>query len=84
MDGFILQGPVSDRESLVLKMEADALKESLQLAADMIAEGKEKDIMPWSATRQGWTTPISAYRWDSLYGKGFVAVQSWRAVRIIC
>lgn len=55
-------------------MDADLLRQSLEIAADMIAGSREKDIMPWSATRQGWTTPITAYRWHSLYGRGFVAV----------
>ncbi|OLN81682.1 UPF0613 protein PB24D3.06c 2 [Colletotrichum chlorophyti] len=70
VDGFILQGPVSDRESIADSTEPETLKESLELAAKMISEGRENEAIPQSLLPVFFTTPITAYRWQSLAAKG--------------
>lgn len=70
MDGFILQGPVSDRETLDLIMPDP--QPSLDLAAKMISEGKGGDCMPFDMIPAVLGAPISAYRFQSLASKGYV------------
>jgi pimeloyl-ACP methyl ester carboxylesterase len=68
VDGFILQGPVSDRETLDLIMPDP--QPSLDLAAKMISEGKGGDCMPFDMIPAVLGAPISAYRFQSLASKG--------------
>ncbi|KAM5345372.1 hypothetical protein ACJ41O_011234 [Fusarium nematophilum] len=68
VDGFIMQGPVSDRETLDLIMPNP--QPSLDLAAKMIAEGRANDCMPNDKIPQVLGAPISAYRFWSLAAKG--------------
>ncbi|KAJ0158095.1 UPF0613 protein PB24D3.06c [Colletotrichum tanaceti] len=46
VDGFILQGPVSDRESIADSVNPEWLKKSLEYAEELIDEGKEGEAMP--------------------------------------
>ncbi|KAI5459859.1 hypothetical protein BGZ63DRAFT_415318 [Mariannaea sp. PMI_226] len=68
VDGFILQGCVSDRETLDLIMSDP--EPSLALAAKMIAEGKADHMMPKDMLPDVLGAPISAYRFQSLAAKG--------------
>ncbi|KAJ4224865.1 hypothetical protein NW759_005573 [Fusarium solani] len=68
VDGFIMQGPISDRETLDLIMPDP--QPSLDLAAKMIAEGKEGDCMPFDMIPAVLGAPISAYRFQSLAAPG--------------
>ncbi|KAF6836002.1 esterase lipase [Colletotrichum plurivorum] len=70
VDGFILQGPVSDRESIVDFVKPEDMKKGLDLAAKMIAEGKGDEILPSDHVPSIFNTPLTAYRWHSLTAKG--------------
>lgn len=70
VDGFILQGPISDREALTMAMPDP--QPSLDVAAKMIADGKADEIMPKEQMPSFLDSPISAYRFQSLAKKGFV------------
>lgn len=70
VDGFILQGPVSDRESLAELVEEVDLTRASELAAKMIAQGKQNDCLPHDLAGRYFSTPITAYRWDSLVRRG--------------
>jgi hypothetical protein len=72
VDGFILQGPVSDREALAPLMSPDALKRSLDLALQMQLDRKEDDCMPKDQLPAAIESPISAYRWYALAGERWV------------
>ncbi|KAH7354110.1 dolichol-phosphate mannosyltransferase [Plectosphaerella cucumerina] len=69
VDGFILQGPVSDREGAANFLDADVLRDSCKLAADMIAEGKGQWMLRPEQVGHCFD-PINAYRWHSLISKG--------------
>ncbi|KAM0197061.1 hypothetical protein ACHAPA_002549 [Fusarium lateritium] len=68
VDGFIMQGPVSDRETLELIFPDP--QPSLDLAAKMISEGNGGDCMPFAMIPAALGAPISAYRFQSLTIKG--------------
>ncbi|KAF4442019.1 UPF0613 protein PB24D3.06c [Fusarium austroafricanum] len=68
VDGFVMQGPVSDRETLELIFPDP--QPSLDLAAKMISEGKGGDCMPFDMIPAVLGAPISAYRFQSLASKG--------------
>ncbi|GJC86779.1 UPF0613 protein PB24D3.06c [Colletotrichum liriopes] len=70
VDGFILQGPVSDRESIVDSVDPEWLKKSLEYAGEFIAEGKGGEAMPKDLLPSFFLTPMTAYRWHSLASKG--------------
>ncbi|KAK1999841.1 DUF1749-domain-containing protein [Colletotrichum falcatum] len=70
VDGFILQGPVSDRESIVDFTDSEWLEKSLKYAESLIAEGKEGEAMPKDLVPSFFSTPMTAYRWSSLAAKG--------------
>lgn len=78
VDGFILQGPVSDREAILAVFEEESpgkgqarLDLSVNVAKKMINEGTAHDCMPreW-LPKEFWASPISAYRWSSLASFG--------------
>ncbi|KAF7558691.1 hypothetical protein G7046_g5462 [Stylonectria norvegica] len=73
VDGFIMQGPISDRES-IHHFFPDYQK-SLDVAAKMVAAGREKDCMPNDSVVKELGAPISAYRFLSLASKGFVLLE---------
>ncbi|KAF4976408.1 hypothetical protein FZEAL_6919 [Fusarium zealandicum] len=68
VDGFIMQGAVSDRETLELIFPDP--QPSLDLAAKMIDEGKGGDCMPFDMIPAVLGAPISASRFWSLTAKG--------------
>ena len=70
VDGFIMQGPVSDRETLDLIMPNP--QPSLDMAVRMISEGKGGDCMPFDMIPAVLGAPISAYRFQSLASKGYI------------
>jgi pimeloyl-ACP methyl ester carboxylesterase len=73
VDGFVLQGPVSDREGLWTLDPAptvEAVYEALATAEKMIVDGHADDPMPMDKIRTIYTEPISAYRFHSLLAKG--------------
>lgn len=63
--GGILQGGGSDREALSIMYDKDFLDESLQVADQMISEGRKNEIMPWKFISKFFGAPISAYRWKA-------------------
>jgi hypothetical protein len=73
VDGFVLLGPVSDREGLALIMEPSQMNASLAYASRLIAQGKKDAIMPKEMMPYDWTSPVTAYRWHSLASVGYVA-----------
>jgi hypothetical protein len=70
VDGFILQGPVSDREAFGPLITAEELGNAIKYAESMIAEGKGQDCMPQDKLPTVFNPPVSAYRWISLVSKG--------------
>lgn len=71
VDGFVLQAPVSDRESLDIIWPDP--EETLELAARYIAEGRADDCLPNEFVPGVIGGPISAYRLHSLCVKGSVS-----------
>jgi hypothetical protein len=75
INGYILQGPVSDRESTaaLLKKQNRDYEASLAYATRLVEEGKGKDeYMPKNLLPEGYNTPVNAYRWHSLISVGCV------------
>lgn len=70
VDGFILQGPVSDRESL--DSTFPDYQASLELATQWIAQGRAKDCLPADKGSDALGAPMSAYRFHSLCAEGSV------------
>jgi pimeloyl-ACP methyl ester carboxylesterase len=71
VDGFVLQGPVSDREAIAMVEDAGEVEAALRVAEEMVKERKAGDIMPQDAMPAGWKgSPVTAYRWLSLAGVG--------------
>ncbi|KAK0722864.1 hypothetical protein B0T26DRAFT_674511 [Lasiosphaeria miniovina] len=71
VDGFVLQGPVSDREAVAMDVPAADLARSVECAAAMIARGGKDDVMPRDLLPEGFrAAPVTAYRWFSLVGVG--------------
>ncbi|CCF35050.1 hypothetical protein CH063_06913 [Colletotrichum higginsianum] len=70
VDGYILLSPVSDRQAAGLIMPPEALRKSIEYAQDMIAQGKENEAMPTPLIPAIFSSPITAYRWNSLGAQG--------------
>lgn len=70
VDGFILQGPVSDREGIVDLMDSDQLRDSLATASKLIDEAEGNKIMPADQIPYVYATPMTAYRYNSLVSVG--------------
>jgi hypothetical protein len=74
VDGFILQGPVSDRESLDFVKAAfpdDDIDGFVECARRMVADGRQNDCVPTALVPKIFAgTPLSAYRVLSLAEKG--------------
>ncbi|KAG5921269.1 hypothetical protein E4U61_006964 [Claviceps capensis] len=68
VDGFIMQGPVSDRESMDVIFPS--YQDSLALANEWIAQGRAHDCLPNDKVPQDLSAPITAYRFNSLVAKG--------------
>ncbi|KAF4503880.1 hypothetical protein G6O67_008816 [Ophiocordyceps sinensis] len=70
VDGFILLGPISTRESLPLLFWPDH-QANIDLAAEWISQGKAADCLPNEVLPRGlFGVPMSAYRLHSLFAKG--------------
>ncbi|KAK1982861.1 hypothetical protein LZ30DRAFT_26821 [Colletotrichum cereale] len=70
VDGYILLSPVSDRQAASLFVPQEYLEKSIQHAQDMITRGDENETMPKSAIPPIFSSPITAYRWNSLGARG--------------
>jgi len=76
VDGFVLQGSVSDREAIVLAAEGveggmEVLRESVSVAEGMVSDGRGEEVVPAEKLPEEWRgSPITAYRWNSLAAKG--------------
>ncbi|KAF3346935.1 hypothetical protein VD0004_g774 [Verticillium dahliae] len=70
VEGYILQSPVSDRETAGMSMPADYLEATIATAKQMIAEGKQEDAMPRDSIPPVFSSLVTAYRWNSLAAKG--------------
>ncbi|OLN86907.1 UPF0613 protein PB24D3.06c 1 [Colletotrichum chlorophyti] len=70
VDGYILLSPVSDRQAAGLFMSADDFEKSINHAQGMIAQGKQNEAMPTSVIPFIFSSPVTAYRWNSLGAKG--------------
>ncbi|KAL0943606.1 uncharacterized protein CTRU02_201493 [Colletotrichum truncatum] len=70
VDGYVLLNPVSDRQAAGLLMSQDDYEKSIKHAQGMISESKQNEAMPMSLIPFIFTSPITAYRWNSLGAKG--------------
>ncbi|KAK2048600.1 DUF1749-domain-containing protein [Colletotrichum somersetense] len=70
VDGYILLNPVSDRQAASLFLPQGDLEKSVRHAQDMIARGEENETMPTSLIPPILSSPITAYRWESLGARG--------------
>lgn len=71
IDGFILQGSVSDREAFAEDLGKDEADRMVRLATDMINDGRKDDAVPKSQLpRPFFPWPVTAYRIHSLAGVG--------------
>lgn len=68
VDGFIMQGPVSDREAF--EPVEPHIQAGLSLAEEWIAQGKANDCLPRDKVPRELGAPLSAYRLKSLIAKG--------------
>lgn len=73
VEGYILQGPVSDRGALAKEMGESKLEESVRAAKDIITSGKSHERMPLDYLPDSMQdTPISAFRWHALAATEYV------------
>jgi hypothetical protein len=70
VDGYILVGPVSDREAASIFMTPEDLNKTVLLAREMIDNGCDQEIMPAATIPPIFNSPITAYRWHSLAAEG--------------
>ena len=70
VDAYILQAPTSDREIASLLMSPDLIARSLEHATSLIEKGEVKAVMPAYLLPGIFTTPVTAYRWQSLVSEG--------------
>lgn len=66
IDGVILQAPASDRECLQMLLSKTVLDYGVELAREMIADGRGSDFMPAKAIEGFFPAPVCARRWLSL------------------
>ncbi|KAK1835107.1 hypothetical protein QBC39DRAFT_419613 [Podospora conica] len=70
VDGFVLQGPVSDREAIRMDDEGGVVEKGVRWAVEEGGRG-EGVMVPREMLPEGWRgQPMSAYRWWSLAGVG--------------
>ncbi|KAH8890920.1 duf1749 domain-containing protein [Thozetella sp. PMI_491] len=70
VDGFILQGCVSDREAFGPLLGPEMIADSLAHAEALLKEGNGDVIMPKEKIFAGFSGPVTAYRWHSLLSVG--------------
>ncbi|KAK4123458.1 DUF1749-domain-containing protein [Parathielavia appendiculata] len=71
VDGFVLQGPVSDREAIGMVEDKGEVEGALLVAEGMVREGRGEEVMPREVMPKGWRgSPVTAYRWCSLAAVG--------------
>lgn len=72
VDGFILQGSVSDREGFASFLGQDAMDGMVTASKEMIDAGKKDDAVPKSKLppRFFFASPMTAYRLHSLFAVG--------------
>ncbi|KAK4137846.1 DUF1749-domain-containing protein, partial [Trichocladium antarcticum] len=71
VDGFVLQGPVSDREAVRLVEEGAEVEGSLRVARGMVEVGRGGGVVSRAVMPAGWRgCPVTADRWCSLVGVG--------------
>lgn len=72
VDGFIMQGSVSDRECYADLMAPETLDDMVSLAKNLIDSGKGGDVVPKSRLPADFmfANPMTAYRLYSLAAVG--------------
>ncbi|KAK4169471.1 hypothetical protein QBC43DRAFT_307803 [Cladorrhinum sp. PSN259] len=73
VQGVILQGPVSDREAILMSCTAaqQELESSLKVAKEMLERGEGEEVMRRKDLPEAWRgSPVTAYRWNSLASVG--------------
>lgn len=71
VEGFILQGPVSDREALEAEAGDYKLNQAIEHTKAMVADGSGADCMPEALVPDMLSgTPVSASRFLALATKG--------------
>ncbi|CCD24939.1 uncharacterized protein NDAI_0E01230 [Naumovozyma dairenensis CBS 421] len=70
VDAGILQGSCSDRESFDPSVDPKILKELNQFALNMVKQGKGDELLGSQFSKHIIDTPITAYRWCSLFTRG--------------
>ncbi|KAK0736958.1 hypothetical protein B0T21DRAFT_383043 [Apiosordaria backusii] len=71
VNGIILQGPVSDREALIMSVDQHQLEKSITVATEMVQNDKKDHVIDLDDMPDGWKgSPVTAYRWLSLATKG--------------
>lgn len=70
IDAGILQAPASDSEAYTLFGHSSKLNELLELAEKYIKEGNSDELLPKEVLQFTFGSPITAYRFKSLAGKG--------------
>ncbi|KAK4157145.1 hypothetical protein C8A00DRAFT_40507 [Chaetomidium leptoderma] len=72
VDGYVLQGPVSDREAIGMGEEEEGeVQRALRVGEGMVGMGKGGEVMATEVLPKGWRgSPVTAGRWCSLAGVG--------------
>ena len=71
VDGFVLQGPVSDREAVTVSEDMEEVRKSLAVARDMVAQERGEEVVRREDMPKGWRDiPVTAERWCSLVDIG--------------
>lgn len=72
VDGYIIQGSVSDREAFRDAMSPEAMDEIVSVTQEMIDTGKQREIVPRSRVPPNFifSCPFTAYRLHSLCAVG--------------
>lgn len=72
MDGFIIQGSISDREGYAAFLGAETVDDMVSIAKEMIDAGKGDDAVPKSKLPPHFffPNPMTAYRLHSLSAVG--------------
>lgn len=84
VDGFILQGPVSDREALVPYIKTGEYDILIAETKKLIDEGKGNTIVPSEFLPEMFKLPHSAYRLHSLLSFKYVSLLTPNTIQIVC